>query len=88
METFVGRLGLGSRPGRETSFGPSARHGRRGGELGLAWDRVVEKSIEDLAAIHQPTGSWVPPVITDEGPIGIVIGEVDYRSVIAGTDLA
>ena len=88
METFLVRLGPGSRTGWEAGFGPSARHGRRGGELGLECDRVVEKTVEDLAAIHQPTGSWVPPVITDEGPIGIVIGEVDYRSVIAGTDLA
>ena len=88
METFRGRSGPGSRPGRETGFGPSARHGRRGGELGLAWDRVVEKTVEDLVVIHQPTGSEVPHVIVAEGPIGIVIGEVDDRSVIAGTDPA
>ena len=88
METVLGRLGPGSPTGWETGSGPSARHGRRGRELGLEWDRVVEKTVEDLAVIHQPAGSQVPHGIVAEGPIGIVIGEVDDRSVIAGTDLA
>ena len=88
METFLGRLGPGSRSGRESGFGPSARHGRRGGELGLAWDRVVEKTVEDLVVIHQSTGSEVPHGIMAEGLIGIVIGEVDDRSAIAGADPA
>jgi hypothetical protein len=46
----------------------------------------VEKTVEDLAVIHPPTGSKVPQGIVAEGLIGIVIGEVDDRSVIAGTD--
>ena len=59
-----------------------------GRELGLACDRVVEKTVEDLVVIHQPTGSEVPHGIVAEGLIGIVIGEVDDRGVIAGTDPA
>jgi hypothetical protein len=88
VETFGGWSGPGRLPGRETSSGPSARHGHSGGELGLTWDRVVEETVEDLAVIHQSTGSQVPQVIMAEGLIGIVIREIDDRSVIAGTDLA
>ena len=77
-----------SRPGRKTRSGPFARHGRRGRELGLAWELVVEETVEDLAVIHQSTGSQVPHVVVAERLIGIVIGEIDDRSVIAGTDLA
>ena len=57
-------------------------------ELGLAWELVVEETVKNLAVIHQSTGSEVPHVVVAEGPIGIVIGEIDNRSVIAGTDLA
>ena len=48
----------------------------------------MEKTVEDLVVIQQPIGSEVPHGIAAEGPIGIVIGEVDDRSVIAGTDPA
>ena len=80
-EPGVGRDG-------ENGFGPSARHGCRGRELGLECDRVVEKTVEDLVVIQQPIGSEVPHGIAAERPIGIVIGEVDDRNVIAGTDPA
>src|ERR1035438_8739506 len=59
----------------ENGFGPSARHGCRGRELGLECDRVVEKTVEDLGVIQQPVGSEVPHGIATEGPIGIVIRE-------------
>ena len=48
----------------------------------------MEETVEDLAVIHQSTGSEVPHRIMAEGPIGIVIGEIDDGSVIAGTGLA
>jgi len=80
--------GPGSQPGRETSSGPFAGHGCRGEEFGLAGDLIVEETVEDLAVIHQSTGSQVPLVVVAEGLIGVVIGEIDNRSVIAGTGLA
>ena len=55
---------------------------------GKTWDRVVVKAVEDLVVRQQPFGSEVPHRIAAEGLIGIVIGEVDDRSVIAGTDRA
>jgi len=48
----------------------------------------VEETVEDLAVIHPSTGSQVPPVIVAEGLIGIVIGEIDDRGLIASTNLA
>ena len=72
----------------ENGFGRSARPGCRGKELGLQCERVVEKTVEDLAVIQQPLGSEVSHGIAAEGPIGIVIGEVDDRYVIVRTDPA
>ena len=48
----------------------------------------MEETVKDLAVIHQSTGSQVPLVVVAEGLIGVVIGEIDNRSVIAGTGLA
>jgi hypothetical protein len=48
----------------------------------------VEEPVENLTVIHQSTGSQVPHVIVAERLIGIMIGEIDDRGVIAGTDLA
>ena len=48
----------------------------------------MEKTVEDLVVVHQSIGSEVPHGIAAEGQIGVVIGEVDDRSVIAGTDPA
>ena len=48
----------------------------------------MEKTIEGLAVIHPASGSQVPHVILAERLIGVVIGEVDDRGVVAGTELA
>ena len=72
----------------ENGFDPSARRGCRGRELRLECDRAVEKTVEDLVVIQQPIGSEVPHGIAAEGPIGIVIGEIDDRNAMAGTDPA
>jgi hypothetical protein len=69
-------------------LGPFARNRRRGAELGLAWDRVVKETVEDLVVMHQSTRSEMPHNIVAESLIGIVIGEVDDRSMIPGTDAA
>jgi hypothetical protein len=54
----------------------------------LAWDRVVKETVEDLVVMHQSTRSEMPHNIVAESLIGIVIGEVDDRSMIPGTDAA
>ncbi len=48
----------------------------------------MEKTVEHLVVIQQSTGSEVPHGIAAKGPIGIVIGELDDRNVMAGTDSA
>ena len=88
METCGGCSGAASQPRRKARCGPFVGHGRKCRELGLAWKRVVEESVKNLAVIHQSTGSKVPHAVVAERPIAIVIGEIDNRSVIAATDLA